>query len=251
MIKSNKNNKFRLLPLLYMLVACVVVIKLVNFDFDSAKNAYLSIPDAQAQNEDSANNNNADAVDDQGVQAALEESNKNTLDAIGGVNFLGYENNIEDAPSEIRLLMELNKRRLQLDQQSQNLNERGALLNALEKRLKEQSIRLQKIKDDITVLLERYDESVLGEKERLRKIYSNMKPKQAAAILDELDLETLLLVITSLKPREASPIIGNMQPERARLLTIELAQAKAGKSYKAALENIGADNNDEELEQNN
>jgi len=125
--------------------------------------------------------------------------------------------------SEIRLLQELGDRRRILDGRSRELNQREALLKAAEQRLVEKQAELNRIKLQISELLVKKDEEDKGRLSRLVGIYSNMKPKDAANIFNELDLQVLLDVMQSMKERKLAPIVAAMDPKRARTLTRELA----------------------------
>jgi flagellar motility protein MotE (MotC chaperone) len=53
-----------------------------------------------------------------------------------------------------------------------------------------------------------------------------MKPKDAARIFDTLDIDILVAVVSKMSERKIAPILGLMDPERAKTLTIMLAQQK-------------------------
>jgi len=58
----------------------------------------------------------------------------------------------------------------------------------------------------------------------LVKIYENMKPKAAAGVFEELDMDILLEVVSRMKERKVAPILALMTPTRAKELTFEPAQ---------------------------
>jgi flagellar motility protein MotE (MotC chaperone) len=53
-----------------------------------------------------------------------------------------------------------------------------------------------------------------------------MKPKSAARIFEELDLDVLLPVIERMKERKIAPILAKMNAEKAKTITTELAQRR-------------------------
>jgi len=53
-----------------------------------------------------------------------------------------------------------------------------------------------------------------------------MKPKDAARIFEELDMEVLLEVVERMKERKTAPILAQMNPQRAKTVTLELAQRR-------------------------
>ena len=57
----------------------------------------------------------------------------------------------------------------------------------------------------------------------LVKIYETMKPRDAAAIFNDMDMPVLLEVVDRMKDTKAASILAAMQPDRARMLTAQLA----------------------------
>ena len=57
-----------------------------------------------------------------------------------------------------------------------------------------------------------------------------MKSKDAARILERLDMKILVDVVTEIKPAKMSEILAQMTPEAAERLTIELARRADGKA---------------------
>ena len=54
-------------------------------------------------------------------------------------------------------------------------------------------------------------------------MYETMKPSDAAAIFDELDMPVLLRVARAMNPRKMAPIMAKMDPVKAQDLTAGLA----------------------------
>lgn len=63
---------------------------------------------------------------------------------------------------------------------------------------------------------------------RLAKMYENMKPGQAAPILANLEMETILDILRRMKEREAARILASMEPALAAEISMELSQGGAG-----------------------
>jgi flagellar motility protein MotE (MotC chaperone) len=53
-----------------------------------------------------------------------------------------------------------------------------------------------------------------------------MKPKEAARIFDTLEMDVLLSVIGKMNERKMSPILASMDPDKAREVTIKLAEQR-------------------------
>jgi len=107
------------------------------------------------------------------------------------------------------------------------LAERETLLSAAEKRL---AARV----DELTALRARLEALEAARKDRdeanwagLVKVYETMKPRDAAAIFNDLDLPVLLQVVDRMKEAKAAAVLAAMLPDRARQVTAELAQMRA------------------------
>ncbi len=127
-------------------------------------------------------------------------------------------------PGELRLLYDLSSRRDAIEVKEREVSEREALLRAAEQQLVVKQQQLERIREDIRSLVQEYDQEQDEDQERLRSIYSAMKPKSAAAIFNELELDTLVGVLRGMSARKVAPIIAAMSPDRARILTRELAE---------------------------
>ena len=53
-----------------------------------------------------------------------------------------------------------------------------------------------------------------------------MKPKDAARIFEDLELDTLLEVSERMKERKLAGIIAKMSPQKAREITVELRRLR-------------------------
>lgn len=130
----------------------------------------------------------------------------------------------EDVKMEV--FDDLSERRKALDQQEKELTTREALLRAAEQELDRKYQELSRLKQEIEALLQKQSDEEQGRIGSLVKIYEGMKPKEAARIFDTLDIDVLLAVMSKMSERKLSPILANMNPERARTITILLAQEK-------------------------
>jgi flagellar motility protein MotE (MotC chaperone) len=120
----------------------------------------------------------------------------------------------------------LSERREQLDKREQDLATREAVLKAGESRIDTKVAQLQDLEKNIKGLLSQYDKQKQAEIEQLVRIYSAMKPLEAAKIFNSLDMSILKDVIQSMKEAKAAPIIAVMDTKKAQLLTEELSQRK-------------------------
>ena len=73
------------------------------------------------------------------------------------------------------------------------------------------------------VVVKKFDDREDEKIASLVKIYETMKPKDAARIFNELDLEILIEVLRRMREAKAALIIAKMNSEQAKIVTMELA----------------------------
>ncbi len=129
-------------------------------------------------------------------------------------------------PTEIELLQQLSARRKVLETREREMEMRVGLLSAAEVRIDKKIIELQTLRETIDGLIQKFDAQQDAKLLSLVKIYENMKPKDAARIFENLELETLLEVAERMKERKLAPIMAKMDPEKAREMTVELRQMR-------------------------
>lgn len=128
--------------------------------------------------------------------------------------------------SEIDLLQKLAERRVEIDARAREMESRSAMLAAAESRIDRKIEEFKALQATIESLVKTYDDQQSTKLESLVKIYENMKPKDAARIFEELDMEVLLKVAERMKERSLAPIMAKMNPQRARDVTVELDQLR-------------------------
>lgn len=133
---------------------------------------------------------------------------------------------LDDEYSEVKmeLFNDLTKRRKDLDTREKELSMREALLKAGQAELEQKYTEMTTIKTDIEALLAKQTDEENKRIVSLVKIYEGMKAKDAARIFDTLDMDVLLQVITKMSERKSAPILAAMDAEKARNVTIMLAE---------------------------
>lgn len=122
------------------------------------------------------------------------------------------------------LYRDLVSRREELDKREKALATRQALLEAAERELDQKVRELTALRAQIEGLLAKQSEEEEARAQSLVRIYEGMKAKDAARIFNTLDTDVLLQVLTKMSERKSSPIIAEMDPERARTITLLMAQ---------------------------
>lgn len=137
---------------------------------------------------------------------------------------------VTDAPpvsdAERAVLLDLRERREALEARAKQLDQRAAEMAAADRRLNDrvqQLTALQTRLESLEASREHHrEENWAG----LVKVYETMKPREAAAIFDALDMQVLLQVLDRMQDRKAAPVLAAMQPDRARLATQMLAEMR-------------------------
>lgn len=139
--------------------------------------------------------------------------------------------NVADDPalltqSEISVLQQLADRRAALEAREQGIGQQVVLMKAAERRIDKKIEDLQALRVAVEGLIKTHKGQQAKKMQSLVKIYEAMKPKDAARIFEELDLDTLLLVAERMKERKLAPIMAKMNPKKAKTMTVELSKLR-------------------------
>lgn len=132
----------------------------------------------------------------------------------------------EYTDEEVDVLQQLAKRREELDLRARQLDEREALIQAAEQRMDQKMAELKVLQATVEDLLKTRSEQEETELKSLVKMYENMKPKAAARVFEEMDMDVLLDVVDRMNERKVAPILALVTPTRAKEITFELAQRR-------------------------
>ena len=125
--------------------------------------------------------------------------------------------------SERAVLLELRQRRQELDARARTLETRESVLAAAEQKLGARVTELQTLQRSLETLEAARQQRDDANWQGLVKLYEAMKPRDAAAIFNDLDQPVLLQVVDRMKEAKAAPILAAMQPDKARAVTAQLA----------------------------
>ena len=115
-------------------------------------------------------------------------------------------------------------RREELESREKVLDTREGMLQAGEKRVDTKVAELKDLQAKIQSLLKTYNDQEAAKMKSLVKIYEDMKPKDAAAIFEQLDMDVLLDIIDRMKEAKVAPVLAQMNPAKAKEVTGELAK---------------------------
>ena len=131
--------------------------------------------------------------------------------------------------SEVRaeLFEALADRRRELDAREAQISKREALLAAAESEIDQKYEEMKSLRSEIQGLLEEQSEEEEKRIASLVKVYEGMKAKDAANIFNTLDMDILISVMGRMSERKLAPVLAEMNPDRARSVTIFLAEQKS------------------------
>ena len=226
-------SRIRFLPLTIFAATLMLTVKIGDIwdGFDGLINGTFQVSEAVAQTQDEGAKPapgekqaqapaQEGAPDEKDVPAALKDEPPEEMSR------LITEDPTLLTQAEIDLLQQLAERRRVLESREQELEIRTGLLSAAEKRIDKKVEELKVLRETIAGLIKTFDAQQDAKLLSLVKIYENMKPKDAARIFEEMELETLLEVAERMKERKLAPIMAKMNPEKAREMTVELARLR-------------------------
>jgi flagellar motility protein MotE (MotC chaperone) len=125
---------------------------------------------------------------------------------------------------ERAILERLQDRRKELDTRGRELEMRESLLKVTESRLDAKVAELKDAEARVNTAISNRDKAEAQRFKSIVAMYENMKSKDAARILERLEMKILVEVATQVTPRKMSEILAQMTPEAAEKLTMELAR---------------------------
>jgi len=134
---------------------------------------------------------------------------------------------------ERAILGRLQDRRKELDERSRELEMRESLLKAAEKRLDAKLTEMKDLETKVRAMMGTREKNDAERFKSIVKMYENMKAKDAARILERLDMRIQAEVTSEIKPDKMSEILAQMSPGAAERLTVELARRADNKPQSA------------------
>ncbi|KAF0674626.1 MotE family protein [Profundibacterium mesophilum] len=117
------------------------------------------------------------------------------------------------------MLAALTRERELVTEQQAELEQRGSEIELASEQLAAETARLGELKSDLEALLAKVAAAQTSDVDRLVALYRNMKPKEAALIMDDLDIEVSVMVLGTMAERDAAPILAKLSPVRARAIS--------------------------------
>lgn len=224
-------SKIRFLPLTIFFAALMLTVKINDIwqGVDGWFAGTIQVSEAKAQTKEEGN---AAVAEEAAVTEEDEPPKENEIKSQAdeteqeGASRLITDDPTFLTPAEIEILQQLAIRRENLDARAIELQTRSGLLKAVEERIEKKIAELQNLRQTIDGLIKKFDAQQDAKLISLVKIYENMKPKSAARIFEQLEMDTLLEVAERMKERKLAVIMAQMGEERAREVTVELRRLR-------------------------
>ena len=221
-------SKIRFLALTIFFATLMLSVKISDIwdDIDGLLGGAIQVAEAQAQvqTNDAPGKNPEDQREN--LEAAREKEDDPDANEEGDVSRLITDDPTLLSPAEIEILQQLAVRRDNLDAREAEFSAREGLFKAAEERIDNKIAELQNLRVTIDSLIKKFDAQQDAKLNSLVKIYENMKPKSAARIFEQLEMDTLLEVAERMKERKLAAIMAQLGEERAREVTVELRRLR-------------------------
>ena len=167
---------------------------------------------------------NAEAVVANAADADIDSNNQAATDA--AVQPLPAQT-VRQGEVERRILEKLSEKRAALDAREKEIEVREALLAVAERQIQEQISALANERAAFQAMLDENAQAESEDIESLVSAYERMKPRDAAAIFNDLDEDILIPVAAGMRTQALAGALAEMQPDKARYLTKRLAERNA------------------------
>jgi flagellar motility protein MotE (MotC chaperone) len=129
----------------------------------------------------------------------------------------------EERPGDGRLLVEVARRQAEIDRRERALEAREAQLQAAEALTRTQIGELTRLRQEMEKLVSKESAAAEGDLDALVSLYVNMRPQQAAKVLERLEPQRAAVILLKIPDRQAGPILAQMEPPAALAVTQEIA----------------------------
>lgn len=221
---------FRLIPATVTMAAALLALKSVEI-YQSGRAIHQELFISTAIAEDAA-----PAEETKTAQASTDAEEAGTTATEGSAaaepaapQDIIAQKTVPENQREMQILGNLSERREKIEQWEKDIALREKVLEATEQRIDQKLAELNSMSEELKKMLVTYEEEENAKVSSLVKVYEAMKPKDAARIFDELDMDILLLVVDRMSERRVAPVLAAMSPQRARDLTLKLADQKRDK----------------------
>jgi flagellar motility protein MotE (MotC chaperone) len=147
-----------------------------------------------------------------------------SLPAISEAIAAPEENNAAKSEEKNEQDLSVSEEMARLREKRNRLEKKEKNLNKLEQEVNQKIQKLKKLQANIQQMLD--EAKVVKDKKikHLVDVYSNMKPKQAAQVLETLDQDIAVKILAGMRGRTAGEILSYVQADKAAQLSEDLTR---------------------------
>ncbi len=130
------------------------------------------------------------------------------------------------SPINIEILETIRKKNEELDARDAALTQKEQELNMLQATIEQKLQKMTEVQQKIEQLLTARKDLIDRSIKHLVKVYASMKPKEAAILIEKLDKDISIQLLSRMKGKNAAKILGKMDPGTATDLSDRIAKRK-------------------------
>jgi flagellar motility protein MotE (MotC chaperone) len=122
-------------------------------------------------------------------------------------------------PEEVKILTQLDQRRVQLEQRSARLDEREREFAGREQEYQVQLAQIRDLTERLKGERDKTEKKRSNQVDQLANVYSSMQPQEAAKLMEQLDVQIALALMQRMPEKRIGQILALMSPDRALAIT--------------------------------
>lgn len=127
----------------------------------------------------------------------------------------------DDAPDA--LLTAIRDREAQLEAEERRIADRAQTLNVAETKLAEQLAAFEEARARLEETLAQADSAAENDIARMTTVYENMKPAEAARIIERMEVRFAAGLMARMRPEIAAQVLAGMEADAAYAVTLTIA----------------------------
>ncbi|RMG40494.1 MAG: hypothetical protein D6719_10845 [Candidatus Dadabacteria bacterium] len=129
-------------------------------------------------------------------------------------------------PEEVKILKALDQRRAELEKRARGLDKKAGDLELREREYAAKLTELRELTQKLKLDREKNARKRDAQIDQLANVYSSMNPKEAAALIEQLDITIAIGLLKRMPEKRIGQILALMSPERALNITRLLSGTK-------------------------
>ena len=127
-------------------------------------------------------------------------------------------------PEQLEILRSIENRKKKIEAKEKELDRRAKELASLEQIVDQKMTTLETLRKEFEVQVKAEEARQNKRIKHLVALYSNMKPKAAAGVMEKMDLDLAVEIFRQMRGREAGKILAYISPEKASKISQMLSE---------------------------